>query len=239
MQEGNKKEENSNDEVKEVKKKQKRRNPLATLGCGIRALSCGGCLFIILLIVGGIFLLTSKPAGLWTFTVNFLNAGVDLSTYPTVENSTQVKQEINNQVTTIGVTNIVVTQEQLTSLLRDKYPDLKNLTAYVTPDKITIYWDVDNTIKNNPLEATIEMRTDDSNKLNLTRFGTKRIAIPSFLNNYLTSVFNILASTSTSTSDKYAFLTNLLSANNIKITNISLDDQKIDIKADVKVNLFN
>jgi len=240
MQEDNLKNDNLNTQSQDNSRKPRKRNRLFGIGCGIRAIGCGCFLLIILIIIGIVFFFVSKPAGLWTFAVNFLNDGITVSSYPKLENGEQVKQEINNQVTSIGTTTLQVTQEQLTSLLREKYPDLKNLYSYISKEKISIYWEVENTIKNTPLQANIELKTDSNNKLSLTKFGTVRVPIPYFLNSYLTSIFNILASTTPSTTeDKYAFLTNLISANNLKITNITLDDSNINIKADVKVNLFN
>jgi len=229
-----------NDE-RAIKSYKRPRRGVFGIGIGCRGLSCGCFILIILLVTGVIYLFSAKPSGLWNATVDFLNTDNSiLSSSSNTLDSQTVKNDINNQIKTIGDTDFIITQEQLTALAKDKFSNFRNLSVLVTKSYIRLYWDLDQTISSNTLKGIIELKLDSNNKLYLNKVGTGRIGLPNFLNNFMTNTFySILNINNANKDDKYGFLLNLIPASNLKIKQLELDDKKIHIKANIKVDLFN
>ncbi|MFS8131488.1 MAG: hypothetical protein ACMG57_05960 [Candidatus Dojkabacteria bacterium] len=207
-------------------------------GCGCRSIACGGCIVIILLIIGAVFIAVNKPAGIWNSVVDFLNAGVQVPAFKGTT-SDQAKSQINDQIKAVGENKVTIDEDAFTAILRERVPDLKNPSVDIEPGIIKIYWDLDQTVKDDPLHGVIEVKVQDKN-LVITKAGVNRVGTPSFLNDFVSkTVINLFNQAGAHKDGDYSLLYNFLSPDkNITITNLSLEQDKAIITLNINANLF-
>ncbi|MEO6728317.1 MAG: hypothetical protein ABIM99_00180 [Candidatus Dojkabacteria bacterium] len=207
-------------------------------GCGCRSIACGGLLVILLLIVGMIFIAVNKPSGIWNSVVDFLNAGVSVPKY-TPTTSDEAKSKINEQITKVGENKVSIDENSFTAILRERVPDLKNPIVDLQPGIIKIYWELDQTIKDDPLYGVMEIKVQDK-KLVITKAGVERIGTPGFINDFVSNTVMSLFNQASSKKDgDYSLLYNFLSPDqNITITDLSLEQDKAIITLNINANLL-
>ncbi len=217
------------------------------LGCGCKAIGCFGCIGIILVVVLTLYVFIAKPQAIWTQVVTFLNADISVPEYKP-QSSTDVQNLINNQITKVGDLDLVVTQDQLTTLTRDKLTNFKNLVIQSKPGVLKFYWDLDSTVADNPLKGVLEMTIDQKDgKIVISKIGTQRIGVPDFLNQIVTNAFYSLlnignqsgGNNSSTTNNSYGFISNIIPSNAVTIKSITFEEGLIRIKATINVNLFS
>jgi len=207
-------------------------------GCGCKSIACGGLLIIVLIIIACVFVVVNKPAGIWHSVVDFLNSGVEVPTYHETT-STEAKSKINEQITKVGENKVTIDEDSFTAILRDRVPDLKNPVVDLEPGLIRIFWDLDQSIENDPLHGVMEIKVQDK-KLVITKVGVSRIGTPAFLNDFVSNtVISLFNQSNTKKDGDYSLLYNFLSPDqNITITDLSLEQDKAIITLNINANLF-
>jgi len=208
-------------------------------GCGCRTLGCGCFIFIALIIAGLAYILINKPPFIWSEVVSFMNDGVEAPKYKQQDLST-LQDSINSQISNIGEVKIDLTQDQVTTLIRDKAPQLKDLTVEVITNQFTIYWYLDNTLPAKPMYGIVNINSKDDGTLEISRIGTGKVALPDFINKTATNgIYSLLnINTNDSNQTPLSILTSLFNSKNISVKSVELKQGIIEITADINVNLF-
>lgn len=211
--------------------------PGCVKGCGCRSLSCGGCLLAILVIVGFFYVLINKPPIVWKEVINYLNNSVAIPKFNGMT-SQNAKDQINSSAEASGFKTVTIDENELTAIVRDNFKQLDNATVDLEPDTLRIYWNLDKTIQDNPLIGVMEIKMDKDGKLNLTKVGTERVALPDFMNQLVSNLVPSVLSISSSDKDKTQVIYNLLSSNqNFKIKGVKLEKDKLNLE--ISIDLFN
>ncbi len=207
-------------------------------GLGCRSIACGGCIVVLLIIIGIVFIAVNKPAGIWNTVVDFLNADAQVPEYKGTT-SDQAKSQINDQITKVGENKVTIDEDAFTAIIRERVPDLKNPTFDIEPGIIRLYWDLDNTIKDDPLHGVVEIKSQDKN-LVITKVGVNRVGTPTFLNDFVSkTIISLFNQTGSKKDGDYSLLYNFLSPDqNITITDMSVEKDKVIITLNINANLF-
>ncbi len=206
-------------------------------GCGCRTLSCSGCLLVILLVIGSIYVVLSRPPVIWNTVVNFLNNSVQIPQFNGMS-AESAKNQINSSAQASGYTSVSINENQLTAIVRENFKQLDNAIVDIEPNTIRIYWSLEKTIPNNPLIGVIEIKMGTDGKLNLTKVGTEKIALPDFMNQLVSNLVPSVLSISSSDKDKTQVIYNLLSSNqSFQIKNVKLE--KDNLILEISIDLFN
>jgi len=223
---------------KVVIKEKVRRGGLLNTGIGCRTFFSLGCLIIILSIVGIVALFIFKPSSLWDKTVSFLNSNLEVYEYDGTTYDSAISA-VNEQVTEVGNNEVVLTENQLTALSRKNISQLENIQVDVQTDKLFIFWELDNSIENEPLYGLFEFKQKDSGELYINKFGTNRISTPRFLNKYLNDVLMSTLKIGSDQEDNYVVIRKLIALNeDAEITQATLEDDTLKLTVNVGVNLF-
>lgn len=226
----------------EAKFKDKRNGCLHQVGCGCgcRSFSCFGCFFFLILFIGIVYLFISKPPFIWSEIVNFLNDGVKRPEYA-LQDPILVQNSLNSQVNSLGNVTLRLTQDEVTTLLRSKIPQLTDLTTKLENNKITLFWILDNSLPAKPLFGILEITTTDNVNFKITKIGTGRIPLPEFLNSFAENSIHSLINLNSGNKDKNIkdVLTTIFSSSNISINSVKLLDKVLEVNAEIKVNLFD
>ncbi len=207
-------------------------------GCGCRTFGCGGCLVLILLIVGLLYLVIAKPDALWKRFVDFLNNDINVEQFNNLSYE-DATAELNNQIDNIGDNQIVITENQLTAIGRKNIPQLKNLTIDTKLNTIRILWNLDEIENNEPLWGIIEISKNNANELQINKIGTNRVGLPSFVNKAISDVaLNILDFGSEDRNADQIFNQLVDFNENYKIQSIDIQDGQVVVNLEVKANLF-
>jgi len=213
--------------------------PNAGCGCGCRTISCSGCLLIILAIVGIAYVIINKPAVIWSEVVTYLNAG-ERAPSSSPQDLTNLQDLVNSQISNIGEVQINLTQDQLTTLIRDQATQLNDLTIEVKPKQLTIYFYLDKTLPAKPLYGIVNINQTPEGKLEISRIGTGLIPLPDFVNKTATNtIYSVLNIDNTNQDQSpISILSSIFNSQNITIKSVDLQEGTVKITADIKVNLF-
>lgn len=211
-----------------------RRRNSGRIGC--RALTCGCLFFLMFICCMSVLLLISKPVNIWSGIVDFLNNDIQIRVYEEID-SRLVQNRINSQITTVDNLKVILDENELTSLAREKLPTLNNLVLDLTPDRILFVWDVDKTIEDKPLKGIFEFELKDK-KLELTRVGTNRIDAPGFLKKLISQVLLSVMKVEKENFDE-SFLNSFFSSSQVNIESIVIDDTTLTIDGKINVDIFN
>jgi hypothetical protein len=210
----------------------------AGCGCGCRSISCGCMFFVLLLIVGIGYLLINKPPFIWSEVVSYMNNGVKAPEYKT-QDLANLQQSINSQINTIGEVYLTLTQDQLTTLVRDRATQLKDVTIEVTDTRLRIYWQLENSLPAKPLYGIIDINEKQNGTLEITRIGTGRVALPDFINKSATNgIYSLLNVQANQNTTPLSILNSLFNSPNINVKSVVLEQGIVKITADIKVDLF-
>ena len=211
----------------------------AGCGCGCRTFSCGGCLLIILAIIGIAYVIINKPAVIWSEVVTYLNAG-ERAPSSSPQDLTNLQDLVNSQISNIGEVQINLTQDQLTTLIRDQATQLNDLTIEVKPKQLTIYFYLDKTLPAKPLYGIVNINQTPEGKLEISRIGTGLIPLPDFVNKTATNtIYSVLNIDNTNQDQSpISILSSIFNSQNITIKSVDLQEGTVKITADIKVNLF-
>lgn len=207
-------------------------------GCGCRSIACGGLLVILLLVVGTVFIIVNKPSGLWNSVVTFLNAGVNVPEYNGTT-SEEAKNSINDQITKVGENQVEIDEDEFTAIVKERVPDLKNPSIDIEANVIKLFWELDQTIKEEPLFAVMEIKVENK-KLVISKVGVNRFGTPAFLNDFVSNtVISLFNQSNTKKDGDYGLLYNFLAPDeNITITDLKLEQDKAIITLNINANLF-
>lgn len=206
-------------------------------GCGCKSIACGGCFFIILLIIGFVFLVINKPSFFWDPFVNFMNNGIELPVFEEVT-SEEAKDSINGQIKSVGENEITISEAELTALVKQRIPDLKNPKVDIEPDNFRIYFEADSTNPENPLYALVEVK-DDGTKAYFSKFGTGRVVVPDFANEAITKLVISRISNVQNENENYSILYNFLAPDSsVTLSKLSLGEDELKITITVSADLF-
>lgn len=208
-------------------------------GCGCRTFTCGGCLLFVLTIIGIAYVIINKPAFIWSEVVTFLNDDQRAPTYKP-QDLTNLQESINSQISNIGEVQINLTQDQLTTLVRDQATQLNDLTIEINPQQLNIYFFLDKTLPAKPLYGIVNITQSADGKLEISRIGTGLIPLPDFINKTATNgVYSILnIDNSNQNQSPLSILSSIFNSENLTIKSVELQEGTVKITADVKVNLF-
>ena len=208
-------------------------------GCGCRTITCGGCLLFILVIIGFAYIIINKPAFIWSEVVEYLNDGQKAPKYEP-QDLTTLQESINSQISNIGEVSINLTQDQLTTLIRNNTVQLKDLTVDIDPNLLTLYWYLDNSLPAKPLYGIVEIKSTESGNLEITKVGTGKVGLPDAVNKFATNtVYSLLNLENTEGTSPLSILTSIFNSENITVKSVKLEDGLVKITADIKVNLFD
>lgn len=207
-------------------------------GCGCRSIGCGGCLLIVLLIVGFSYLIISKPDSLWKRFVSFLNNDIQVQEFNNLSYEDATAQ-LNNQIDTIGDNQIVITEDQLTAIGRKNIPQLNHLTIDTKPNKIRVLWQLDKTTENEPLWGIIEISKTETNDLEISKIGTNRVGLPSFVNRAITDLALNVLDFGSEDRDADQIFNQLVDFNeDYQIKSIDIKDNQVVVNLEIKASLF-
>lgn len=206
-------------------------------GCGCRTITCGGCLFFLLIIIGFIYIVINKPPVIWSEVVSFLNAEQSAPAYKP-QDLDSLQDSINNQINEVGEVTIELTQDQLTTLIRDKSSQLNELTIDIEKDKLYLYFYLDKTLPAKPLYGIVEI-SEDNNNLAITRIGTGKVALPEIFNKTATNtIYSLLNIDTTNEQNPTSILSGIFNSESLDIKKVEFIDDAVKITADIKVNVF-
>lgn len=213
--------------------------PNVGCGCGCRTISCSFFLIIFLIIAGIAYVVINKPPFIWGEVVTILNDGVKAPKYEPQDLDT-LQSSINSQISSIGEVEILLTQDQVTTLIRDNATQLKDITVEVSKDKLTLYWYLDQTLPSKPLYGIVDISGKNDDTLQITRIGTGKVALPDFINQTATNgIYSLLnISTDNPEQNPLSILTSLFNSQNINVKSVELEEGIVKITADINVNLF-
>lgn len=235
------KEEGPKEVVKErviVQYRDKPRGYLNGCGCGCRSLGCGLFLIILLIVAGFVYIFAEKPAFIWSTVVSYLNAEERAPEYEE-ENLESLQQNINSQVNTIGNVQIILTENQVTTLVRNKVTQLKDVTVKLEDETVKFYWHLDDSLPSKPLLGIIKLSYNQEGKLILSEVGTGKVKLPNALNGLVThTVYSALNLTGDANNLSETFIKGIFQSENLSIKSINFEEGTVKIEANITVNLF-
>lgn len=213
--------------------------PNVGCGCGCRTISCTFFLLIFLIIAGIAYVVINKPSFIWSEVVTFMNDDAKAPKYEPQDLNT-LQESINNQISNIGEVEINLTQDQVTTLIRDNATQLKDIIVEVNPDNLRIYWYLDQTLPSKPLYGIVDINSNTDGTLEISRIGTGKVALPDFINKTATNGFYSLLNINTDNANQspLSILTSLFNSQNINVKSVELEEGIVKITADINVNLF-
>ncbi len=163
------------------------------IGCSCRTISCTGCLIIVALIVAIIYIVIARPPAIVNPIKVWLNDGLQATinegTTPEAALAAWTAQGTNFKV---GDNDLVVKQDELRALIQSKVGNVNAINVQILSGKIKLYVNGD-TNTDVPLWLVGEIASEDGQHLHLTKLGTERIGLPTFMNDFLTRViFSVL-----------------------------------------------
>lgn len=143
-----------------------------------RTISCFILILLFCPIIFFIFLIVAKPPIFWDTFVSFNNKDVNI-TAPrlTLEESRNI---VNEQLTNLGLNDVIIPQDVITVLARVSFPELPNLTVEIKDDSMNIYWPIQQK-DNDSLLGAAEIKKNSNGELYISRLGTPRITLPKFV----------------------------------------------------------
>lgn len=207
-------------------------------GCGCRTITCGGCFLFLLLIIGCIYIVINKPPFIWSEIVEYANNGIEAPKY-TPQDLNNLQDNINSQINNIGEVKINLTQDQLTTLIRNNTTGLNDLTVDINNNEMIIYWQLDKTLPAKPLYGIVEIKETSEGNLEISKIGTGRIGLPDFISTAATNTVYSLLNINKENQTPVGLLTSIFTSDNLTIKSVNLEDGLVKITADIKVDLFN
>lgn len=204
-----------------------------------RCLGCSGCLLIILLIAGFIFLIANKPTGIWGTFVNFMNAEIVEPQYEVVPEE-QAIISINDQVTNVGENEVVITEQLLGSIVKGRFPQFKDMKVDIEQDIVKLVWKMDETVPETPLYGVIDITQNQQNKnLEITKVGTGRVGTPQFLNDAITGTITSFLNKLVPGQESNQILYNILSPEGgVTLSDVKIEKDQIKLKIAVSAKLL-
>lgn len=208
-------------------------------GCLGTGIGCNvlGCLFILLLLfccAGFIFIIVSRPPVIWDRVVDYLNTGLHLPDYHP-SSADYVQESIVSNLKN-GQNDIYISEDQLTTIARDKLTQFKDLTFDIENGELLMYWALDNS--NKPVYAQIKLETKN-NSVKISKIGTPNLSLPEFTNEALNSLILSVLNLNTSDGNGNLIDTILNNGGNIKINKVEFQKDKIYLDIYITVDLFN
>jgi hypothetical protein len=228
-------------EMRQVRYQPERRSRIGCLpntcrGCGCLMM---GLAIIAIMTVG--YVLIARPPGVWEPLKQWLNA--DLQAPTTEEPSLEaVYSKLQDQVKTfqIGENKLHITAAELQVLISTQLGNLfpGKVFVNVSTAHARLFWNVD-TKESIPLWAVAEFRPDQQQKLVLTKLGTPRIGIPSFLNQPATNL--LLSGLEFGRQREFKDLVHVILdlPENVEVKGVVLKDNELEIILNVSTGLDN
>jgi len=202
-------------------------------GIGCNAIGCGILLILFACCLGTIFVVISRPAAIWDRVTTYLNTGLNTQVYQPAS-ADYIQENIIGNLKN-GQNDIYITEDQLTTIARERLTQFKDLRFDIENEELTMYWALDSS--NNPVFGEIRMKTENST-VKIIKIGTPNLTLPEFtnaaLNNILLSALNL----NNKEGDG-----NLLSAlitdnSNLKINKVEFQKDKLYLDVNISINLF-
>jgi len=206
------------------------------LGCGIGCNTIG-CMFSFILLfccASIIFIIINRPAFIWDRVVSFLNQGLELPQY-TPSSASYVEENIISNLKT-GQNDVYITEDQLTTIARDRFPQFKDLTFDIESEELKFYWALDN--NTNPIYANVSMKIVDNN-IKISKIGTPNLDLPEFTSSAINSAIISLLNINGQSGEDSILNTILNSDSNFKVNKIEFQKDKVYLDVFLNINLFN
>ncbi|MCA9379333.1 hypothetical protein KC640_02805 [Candidatus Dojkabacteria bacterium] len=205
-----------------------------------RCLGMGCAIVLVLAVLFFAWVLASRPPAIVNPAKDWLN--VDLiadSSEPL--NIEEVNTDLSTQVAgfVVGENTLHISEEQLRALLDSKIQSdaVTDIYAHIEEGKIKIFWDID-VEPEHPLWVVVELTpSGDGTSASVTKIGTERIAVPSFLNSIAEGmVLSLLNVTGSSTGNGLIGLL-LPFPDNVQVTGMEVVRGELNIKLKVSTGL--
>lgn len=207
-------------------------------GCGCQSIGCLIILIIFLSFSFVIYIFIKKPEPIWNEVVIFLNDDLQVEEYKKNTDPDLIRVKVNDQINSIGENEVMISEDDLTALVRDNYSDLKELTIDIEPGKMNFVWIIDDSIEDNPLYGVVVFKSKEG-ELYIQKAGTNKVALPQIINRLITkSAFKVLELGKQEVNDQL-ILEILDMDEDFKVKEIRLIDENLYLLLDVDVNVFN
>lgn len=166
--------EENNQEIEE--KKKGRKIPFVQIGCSFVFIIFASFILLIILLV-------TKPGFFWKPFTGFMNKGIEISSeleYTAEEVSSNIKDQIRENG--FGESVITITNNEITALARQSFPELPVLQIAFTENRMSAYWILSGKVDGNYLLGFAQIQNDSEDILNVSKLGTPKIVLPKFLN---------------------------------------------------------
>jgi len=200
-------------------------------GCSCRTITCSGCLLFLILLIVLIYILIARPPAIMNPVKIWLNDSLQAApgdgTTAAAAYADLAGQASNFRV---GDNDLVIMQNEIQAILQDKAGDKAAVNLLVLPAKVKVFIDGDPQ-SDIPLWWVAEISTEDGEHLQISKLGTERIALPAFMNEFLTRVIFSVAGLVTGNNGGSE---NLLSTviplpENVKLRAIKLENGKMTV----------
>ena len=212
--------------------------PKIKLGCNL-IISIFSLIFILIIVSIG-FIIFSKPKEIWSPIITILNNGVVLDSNINEElKNINIKEFISKQIKSLGDNTIIIPEKYLSPLIKEQIEVLPKLRVDLEKDKINVYWVLEESIKDNPLIAHLQLRIGENDEVILSKLGVPLVSLPEVINKLLlASTLNTLKVAGDNLNFS-SVLTQLLDINqNAKINGIKILDNQVEINVNISINLF-
>ncbi|MBL8015365.1 MAG: hypothetical protein JNK26_04220 [Candidatus Doudnabacteria bacterium] len=224
---------------------ERRRGLGCTTGC-LRALLSCRCLILSilgLLVVAVILLIlifTQKPPFIYTPLKEWLNAGLQATTVRPSNTFEDIFDQAQNFK--VGDNKLVITESQLQGWVADRLSstNLKKVNVTLEEGLMKLYWDIesDNAV-GGPLWLVVEVATDNTSQPVISKIGSERVGLPSFLNQLVQQLIVSVANLSGSNSEGAGGIVGALFPlpSTVSIKKIEIFDDKIELTVNLKSGL--
>lgn len=207
------------------------------IGCG--TIVAGGCFTLLLLFIFVLYIIWAKPTSIWSWVVDNLNIGVELEQFESQITAAEAKSFLNEQINTIGVNNVVISEEYLTPIAREQLPALEGLSVDLEEGSLNLYWILESSVEDNPLLGYGRIAINNENNLEIQHLGVPAISFPAYVNDLIIagglSALNLANLEDTSDSVLYQIL-DLNSS--FDIQSVEFRENEIEVEINVQIDVF-
>jgi len=181
-----------------------------------------------------IYFFAASPTNLWPTFADFLNKDIYTSDYEIEVEESEARENLRNQISEVGDNEIILSENEVSAIARAEIKELPNLFVNIEPNKMLIYWDLNES--NGEVITGVAEVVIENDQLVVKKLGTPRIYFPESLNNYLANA----ALSALNFGDERASTNNLIYQllglnieNEIKNINLEKDELKYVVNIDV------
>jgi hypothetical protein len=205
------------------------------IGCGIQTISCGGCFFLlVILLIIVIFLLQDRNNLNIVKQLLYIEYKFNNEVVPTIND---VQNEINNQISDIGINNIKIKDYHLERFIIERF-NIENVNVVFRNQSILIDISIDQYLSKHML-ISLSLHKYMENDFYISEIKILNITLPEFITKLILDNLNYLsANSSIEVTNNSIFKLIFPEIKNLKINSINIEEQSLNIEAEFSPSLF-